>query len=138
VDKNFHSSRTQNKNDLYKQFVRVEDHQTLQRKMTCKTINNEFLVNGEGHGKKASPENWKKILSCWSTEDWRWRRVVRIQVAKQKKLPSLFSIQTVNLMILRKRKLNNSKLPTDRSAVTSAVNNVMYTMQIFLNLDLSW
>jgi hypothetical protein len=69
VDKNFHSSRTQNKNDLYKQFVWVEDHQTLQSKMTCKTKKNEFLVNGEEYGKKVSPENWKKNLSCWSTED---------------------------------------------------------------------
>jgi hypothetical protein len=77
-------------------------------------------------------------LSCWSTEDWRWRSVVRMRVGKQEKLPSLFSIQTVNLVILRKRRLKNSEPPTDRSVVTSDVNNVMYTMQIFLNLDLSW
>jgi hypothetical protein len=54
------------------------------------------------------------------------------------KLPPLFSIQTVKLAVLHKRRLKNSKPPTDRSVEPSAVNSVMYTKQIFLNLELSW
>ena len=54
------------------------------------------------------------------------------------KLPSLYSTQTAKLVIQRKRKLRNSKPSTDRSVIPSAINNVMYTKQMFLNLELSW
>lgn len=54
------------------------------------------------------------------------------------KLPSLFSIQIVKPVVLSKRRLKNSKPPTDRNVVPGAINSVMYTKQIFLNLQLSW
>jgi hypothetical protein len=37
------------------------------------------------------------------------------------KLPTLFSVQTVKLVVLRKRRLKNSKPSTDRSVVPSAI-----------------
>lgn len=54
------------------------------------------------------------------------------------KIPSLFSIQIVILAVLRKRRLKNTKPPADRNVVPSTINNVVYTKQIFLNLELSW
>jgi hypothetical protein len=62
---------------------------------------------------------------------------VKVRWVNLGKLPSLLSVQTVKLVVLGKRRLKNSKPPTDRSVVPIAINNVMYTKQVFLNLELS-
>ena len=47
--------------DWYEHFVRVEDHQILQCKMTYKTRKSELLANEEGYGKKVAPETGGRI-----------------------------------------------------------------------------